>query len=130
MLWRRGAMHGGQHAFVLLRAGDGEHGRVTLRDAFGLGAHAAGDDHLAIGGQSLADRGQRLFLGAVEKAAGIHHHEVGAFVLARQLVTLGPQAGDDAFRVNQRLRAAERHEADLRRRRGIGRGRWTDDGFR
>ena len=103
---------------------------IFLRDAFRLRAHAAGDDHLAVGGERLADGGKRLLLGAVEEAAGIHHHEVGAFVLARELIALGPQARDDALGVHQRLGAAERHEADFRRRRRIGRGRGVDDGFR
>ncbi len=107
MLGRGGAMHGGQHALVLLRTGDREHGGITLRDAFGLSAHAAGDDHLAIGRERLADRGKRLLLGAVEEAAGIHHHEVGALVLARELITLRAQARDDALGIHQRLGAAE-----------------------
>ena len=68
---RRGAMHGLDHALVLLRAGDGEHAGIALGDLLGLGAHAAGDDDLAVLGQRLADRRERFRLRAVEKAAGV-----------------------------------------------------------
>ena len=80
MLRRHRAMHGLDHALVLLRAGDGEHVRIVRDDLLGLRAHAAGDDDLAVLVKRLADRGQRLRLGAVEKAAGVDDHEVGALV--------------------------------------------------
>ena len=62
---RSGAMHRLDHAFVLLRTGDGEHLRKPLRNRLGLGSHAAGDDHLAVLGQGLADGPEQLLLGAV-----------------------------------------------------------------
>ena len=116
VLRRRRAMHGVEHALVLLRAGDrrarwGMCGGDLLR----LGAHAAGDDDLAVFRQRLADGGERFRLGAVEKAAGVDDDEVGAGVLARQLIALGAQARDDALAIDQRLRAAERDEAHFRR---------------
>ena len=51
-------------------------------DLLGLGAHAAGDDDLAVLRQRLADGVERFRLGAVEKAAGVDDHQVGALVLA------------------------------------------------
>src|SRR4051794_35832014 len=107
-------------AFVLLRAGDGEHLREAVRNRLGLGPHAAGDDHLAVLGQGLANGPKRLLLGAVEKPAGVDDDEISAVVLARELVALGAQARNDALGIDQRFRAAERDKADFRpaRRRG------------
>ncbi len=79
---RQRAMHGVEHALVLLRAGDGEHAGIRLLDLFGLGAHAAGHDHLAVLGHGLADRRERLLLGAVEEAAGVDDDDVGPVMLA------------------------------------------------
>src|SRR5580704_6376774 len=50
--------------------------------------------------------------GAVEEAAGIDDGEVGAGMVARQLVALGAQPGDDALGIDQCLRAAERNEGN------------------
>ena len=119
VLRRRGAMHGVEHALVLLRAGDGEHVGIFVGDLLRLRAHAAGDDDLAVLGQRLADGVERFRLRAVEEAAGVDDDEVGALVLARQLVALGAQPRDDALGIDQRLRAAERNEAH-RGRGGFG----------
>ncbi len=73
-------------------------------------------------GERLADGGERLRLRAVEKAAGVDDHQIGAGVLAGELVALGAQPRDDALAVDQRLRAAERDEAHLRRARVRRRG--------
>ena len=75
------AVHRLEHALVLLRAGDREHVREALGDLLGLGAHAAGDDHLAVLGERVADRVERFRLRAVEEAAGVDDDEVGALVL-------------------------------------------------
>ena len=119
---RHRAMHRIDHAFILLRPGDREHVRDRRRDALRLGAHAAGDDDLAVFLQRAADGGKRLRLGAVEKAAGIDDDHVGAGVLARKLVALRAQPRDDALAVDQRLRAAERDEAHFGRRLSFGSG--------
>ena len=91
------AMHRLDHALVLLRAGDGEHAGIAFGDLLRLGAHAAGDDHLAVLGERLADGGERFRLRAVEKAAGVDDHEVGALVLAGELVAFRAQPRDDAL---------------------------------
>ena len=117
---RHRVVHGVDHLLVLVRAGDREHARMRGADARFLDAHAAGDDHAAVLGHRLADRLQALGLGAVEEAAGIDHDDVGAGVVRRDLVALGAQLGEDALGIDQRLGAAERDEADLRR--GSGRG--------
>ncbi len=64
-------------------------------------------------GQGLADGGKRLLLGAVEEAAGVDDHEVGALMLAGELIALRAQARDDALAIDQRLGAAEGDEAHL-----------------
>ena len=84
-------------------------------DFVGLGAQAAGDDHPAVFPERRTDRVEALGLGAVEKAAGVDHHDVGAGVLARELIALGAQPRDDALGIDQRLRAAERDKADFGR---------------
>ena len=108
-------MDRGDHALILLRPGDGEHVGITCGDLFRLGTHAAGDDHLAVFGQRRADRLERLRLRAVEEAAGVDDDEVGAVMLARELIALRAQARDDALGIDQRLGAAERDKAHFRR---------------
>ena len=96
-------MHGLEHALILLGAGDREHAGMGLFDLFGLGAHAAGDDDLAVLGHGLADRGEQLLLGAVEEAAGVDDDEIGAVMLARKLIAFRAQPRDDALGIHQRL---------------------------
>ncbi len=73
---RHGGVHRVDHRLVLLRAGDGEHGRMRAADVALVGAEAAGDDDPAVLAQRLADRLEALGLGAVEKAAGVDDHRV------------------------------------------------------
>ena len=114
---RHGLMHLLDHGLILMRAGDGEHLRMGGADAVGLDPEAAGDDDPAVLRQGFADRRERFFLGAVQKAAGIDHHRIGALVAGRQLITFGSELGDDALGIDQGLGAAQADEADLRRRR-------------
>ena len=79
-------------------------------DLLGLGAHAAGDDHLAVLGHRLADGAERFLLGAVEEAAGVDDDDVGTVMLTRQLIPLGAQPRNDALGIHQRLGAAEGRE--------------------
>ena len=97
VLRRHRAMHGLDHALVLLRAGDRQHLRVGGRNALRLRAHAAGDDDLAVFLQRAADGCKRLRLGAVEKAAGVDDDDVRAGVFARELIALRAQPRDDAL---------------------------------
>ena len=100
-------MHGVEHALILLRPGDREHIRILRGDFLRLRAHAAGDDHLAVGGERVADGGEQFRLRAFQKSAGIDDRDVGAGMLARELVTLRAQPRDDALGIDERLRAAE-----------------------
>jgi len=115
---RRRPVHGVDHAFVLLRAGDSEDVGKPLGDLFGLCAHAPGDDHFPVISECRADGVEGLRLGAVEKAAGVDDHEVGAVVPPRKLITLRTQPRNDALGIHQRLGAAERDKADAPRRFG------------
>ncbi len=56
-----------------------------------------------------------LLLGAVEETAGVDDDDVGAVMLARQLIALGAQPGDDALGIHQRLGAPKRNKADFGR---------------
>ena len=60
-----------------------------------------------------ADGGEQFRLGAVEEAAGVDDDEIGAVVLARELVALRAQPRDDALGIDQRLGASERNKADF-----------------
>ena len=60
--------------------------------------------------------------GAVEKAAGVDDDRVGPGVIARKLVAFGAQPRQNAFAVDERLRAAERNERNARR--GVSRAFW------
>ncbi len=115
-------MHGGDDLLVLVRPGDGEDAGVRLPDAPLLHAHAAGDDDAAVLGHGLADGLQAFGLGGVEEAAGVDHHHVGARVVGRDQIAFRAQLGEDAFRIDERLGAAQRDEADLGR--GFGGPRW------
>jgi hypothetical protein len=115
-----------------VRAGHGQHLRVHLGDdvvagRILLGAEAAGDDDLAVFGQRLADGVERFLHGGVDEAAGVDDDEVGAVIGLGGLVAFRAQLGQDLFGVDQRLRAAERNEADLGRGAASRReGRWHD----
>ena len=111
---RHGQVHGVQHLLVLVGTRDGQHAGVDARDVFGFGAQAARHDHPAVFRKRLADGFEAFGLGAVQKAAGVHDHRVRALVLRADRITLGPQAGQDALAVHQRLGAAERDHADGR----------------
>src|SRR5688572_33345540 len=78
-----------------------------------VAAHAAGDDDLAVLLQRLADRVERLLLGAVEEAAGVHDHHVGAVVGVRDDIALRPQLGQDPLGIHQSFGTAEADDADL-----------------
>ena len=82
-------------------------------DLLGLLAQAAGDDDLAVLGQRLADRVQALGHGGIDEAAGVHDHDVGRVVRGDDGVAFGPELGQDAFGVDEGLRAAEADEAHL-----------------
>jgi len=115
---RHRPVHRVDHAFVLLRAGDGEDVGKPPGDLLRLRAHAPRDDHFPGISERGADGIERLRLGAVEKAAGVDDHEVGAVVPPCKLITLRTQPRDDALGIDQRLGAAERDKADPPRRFG------------
>ena len=105
-------MDGLDHLFILVRAGDREHLRMRGADRVGFLAHAAGDNHAAVFGNRLTDRGKAFLLGAVEKPAGIDQHHIGARVILGKGIAIGAQAREDPFGINQRLGAAEADHAD------------------
>jgi hypothetical protein len=111
-----------EHFAGRMRAGDGEdlrmHAGNQVPATLALGAEAAGDDDLAVLGERLADRLERFLDGGVDEAAGVDDDEVGVLVGRARRIAFGPQLREDEFGVDQRLRAAERHEADRRRGRG------------
>jgi hypothetical protein len=118
-------MDGSDDALILVGTADREHFGEAGADQLGFLAEAAGDDHPAVLGDRLADRGEALLLGRIEEAAGVDQHDVGVGVIRAKVVAVRPELGEDALAVDQRLRAAERHHADLGRggeRNGHGSG--------
>ena len=87
----------------------GKRARIVVR----LLAHAAGDDHPAVLGNRLADRLEAFLLGAVEEAAGVDQHDVGAGVVGAHRIAVGAQPGQDALGIDQRLGTAEADHADF-----------------
>ena len=113
-------VHGREHARVVLRAADREHVGMRLADHIGALAEAAGDDHLAVLGQCLADRVERFLNGGVDETASVDDDDIGRVVAGHDFVTLHAQLGEDAFGVDQRLGAAETDESDFRSSFGHG----------
>ncbi len=107
-------VHRRDHGLVLVRAGDGEHVGMHGADARLLDAHAPRDDDAPVLGDGLADGGEALLLGRVQKPAGVDDDHVGAGVVGRDRIALGAELRDDALGIDERLGAAERHEADFR----------------
>jgi hypothetical protein len=103
-----------EHRLVLLRPGHGQHPGVRAGDELGLGPEAARDDDAPVFLQRLADGLEAFGLGAVEEAAGVHDHRLGAGVVGADRIALGPQAREDAFAVDKRLGTAKADHADGR----------------
>ena len=117
VLRRQGSVDRLDNRFILLRAGDCEDIGIGGRNALRFRTHAAGDDDLAVFLERAANGRKRFRLGAVEETAGVDDDEVGALVLARELIALRAQARDDTLAVDERLRAAEGDKAYFRRGR-------------
>ena len=90
---RCGLMHRRHDVLIGLRSGDGEHVRVLFADHVRLGAEAAGDDDAAVLRHGVANRLEQLVARRIQEAAGVDDDQVGAVMLARDLVAFGPAAG-------------------------------------
>ncbi len=117
---RQRGMHCLHDALVVLRAGYRQHLRVRLANLLRALAQAAGDDDLAVGVHRLADRVQRFGHCRIDEAAGVDHHHIGSVVAGHDVVALYAQLGEDAFGIDERLRAAKADEADFRVQLGHG----------
>jgi len=120
VLRRKHPVHGGHHAGVVLWPADRQHARMRLANQFLALAQAAGDDHLAVLGQRLADGVQRFGHRRVDEAAGVDHHHIGIVVAGHDVVALHLELGEDALGIDQRLGAAEADETDFWRSVGHG----------
>ena len=115
VLRRQMLVHRGDDFLVALRAGDLEHLGVAVENLLRLCAQAARDDDLAVLGERLADRLQRLIHRGVDEPAGVDHHQIRRAVARGDLVALGPQARENALRIDERLRASQADEAHFGR---------------
>ena len=107
-------VHGLHYAVGIVWAGDRQHGGMRVFYDVAFGPQAAGDDDLAVLGERFADRVQRFLDRGVDEAASVDDDEVGAGVVGRGEVALGPQLGEDALRVYKCLGTAEGNEPDFR----------------
>ena len=112
---RRCGVDRAHYGIILMGAGDRENAGESVADALVLHAEAAGDDDPAILRHRLANRLKALRLGAVKKAAGVHHHDIRAIVARRNRIALALQPRENALGVDQRLSAAQADETDFRR---------------
>ena len=109
---RGGQMHGLDHVFVLVCAGDREDLREPRPDHIGFLAHAAGHDHAAILGNRFTDRFEAFLFGRIEETARIDQHHVGPGIIGAHRIAIGAKRGEDAFGIDQRLGTAEADHAD------------------
>ena len=117
---RQMRMHMLQHFISGMRAGDRQHLRMILANQRLTLAQTAGDNHLAVLGQSLANGFQRLFNRRIDKAAGIDDHQIGVLVRRRDNIAFSTQAAHDLLGINQRLRTTKGHQPDT----GFSHGKW------
>ena len=114
---RQVRMHGAHHVLRRMRPGYCEHLRMRLADDVGLRAEAAGDDHLSVLFERLADRIERFLHRRVDEPARVHDDDFGVLVSRRDQIPLRAQLREDALGVDQRFGTAEGDETDF--------GRWS-----
>ncbi len=110
---RQVLMHRSDHFLVALRAGYLEHLRMPIENFLRLGAQATGDDHLAVLGEGLADRIQRLIHRRIDETASVNYHQVRGGIARRHFISFRAQAGEDALGIDQCFGAAQTDKAHL-----------------
>ena len=113
---RQMCVHGAHHVVRCMRSRHGEHAWVGFANncAALLRAETAGHDHLAVFRQRFADCIERFLDRSIDESACIDDDEIGAFVRRRDRIAFGAKLRDDLLGINERLRTAERDEADAR----------------
>ena len=89
-----------------MRSGNRKNRRMRFLDYAFFCPEASGDDDAPVLGQRLADGVERLGDRGVDEAAGVDDDEVGAGVIRRGDVTLGPELGEDPFGIYKCFGAA------------------------
>jgi len=107
-------VHGIQDLLILMRASDGEDIGMVVTDIIGLGPQTARDNDLAVFLKGLANGIKGFSLRGIQKAAGVHDDSLGPGIIRRDRITLGTQAGENAFTINKGLGAAKRDHANGR----------------
>ena len=85
---------------------DGQDGWVGFFYQVLFKTQTPGNDYLAIFRERFADGIQRFLDRSVDEAAGVDDDEIGAGVVRRGDITLGPELGEDPFGIYECLRAA------------------------
>jgi hypothetical protein len=79
---------------------------MRVLDDASFGSQTPRDHDLAILGERLADGAERFLDRRVDEAAGVDDDEVGARVIGRGYISLGPELGEDSFGIYECFRAA------------------------
>ena len=110
---RRRGVDRTHHLLVLLRASDSQH--AWMRCAYDglVHTHTACDDHATIFGNRLANGLKRFGFCAIDKAAGVDYDDVRVVVVRNNLVALGAQLCEDAFRIYECLGTAKANKTDF-----------------
>ena len=90
-------VHHLHHFIGGMRAGDRQHLGMRIFHHIAFCTETAGDNHLAVFLQRFADGVERFFHRAVDKTAGVHHHQIGVLITAGDDVTLGAQTRQDTL---------------------------------
>lgn len=113
MLGRQVLVHRGQDVLVGVRTRHFEHTRMAIENPLRICTEATRDDHLAVLFQRLTDRLEGLIDCRINESTRIDDDEICRVVIGRDRITLCPQLGEDTFRIDQCLGAAEADESDL-----------------
>ena len=98
---------------ILVRPRDREHFGMRGFNHVWLCAKTACDNDFAIRFDRLSDGIEAFVARAIEEAACVDQHQIGAVIVAADLIAFGPQARDNAFRIHKRFWAAERNDTDF-----------------
>ena len=118
--FRQMQMHRVQHLIACVRAGHRQYFRmqglhqiaaVRIRTR----TETAGHHYLTVFVQRFANRVERLLHRAVDKTAGVDHHQIRPLIRRRNFVALNFELGQNILGVHQRLRTTQRHKTHFRR---------------
>ena len=110
-------VHRSHDIFVGMGAGHGKYGGVGGAHLVFFYTQAAGDNDAPVLLKCFTDGFEGFLYSGIDKAAGIHYDQIRTLIRGGEGITLSPQLGENAFRINQCLGATQ---ADKTNTRGVG----------